>query len=78
MAKAYLVRLITDENDDDCTTYGENIGVALTKEKAIEAINEDFKNRQWAELEEREGIYHLRSELRHYDKFYLIEELDLV
>lgn len=76
MAKAYLVKLNT--MDDDDTWINEDIAVTLTKEKAIEAINEDFKNRQWVHLRENDGKYHLHSEIIHCDKWYSIEEISLV
>ena len=76
MANAYLVKLNTREDDD--IWIDENIAVALTKEKAIEAINEDFKNRQWVDLRESDGRYYLYSEITHFDKWYSIEEISLV
>ena len=55
----------------------DDIAVAITKEKAVEVINEDFKNRFSLGLLEHDGEYYVYLELRDCDKWYTIEEINL-
>lgn len=76
MTKAYLVKLHT-RNEDDYDEHHDDIAVAITKEKAVEVINEDFKNRFSLGLLEHDGEYYVYLELRDCDKWYTIEEINL-